>query len=111
MPAYNPHDTLTVEFREVELALGAPGRASQLFDVIRLNRSLARLQTLADDIAREERSAAVDTLLETLREFNEVSGLVDVLIAAAYAARNDDSCIACALTAGGRCADHAEPPA
>lgn len=106
MPDYNPHYTLTLEFREVELALGGTRKAARLFDVIRLNRALQRMEELADQIAPQERSPAVDALLESLSEFMAVNAQVDRLPETAYALDEDDACVACALCAGGLCPDH-----
>jgi hypothetical protein len=61
MAAYNPHDTLTVEFRAVERVIGAQ-HARRLFDVIRLERSLRRMRVLADETAQDEHSASVGAL-------------------------------------------------
>ena len=115
MPAYNPHDTLDViTFREVEAAIGKR-RATRLFDFVRLERSLKRLSLLADTIAGAEHSADVAELLALVREFGEVSNVVDVLTATAHALHDvepepTDGCIACALSAGGVCQRHAAAP-
>lgn len=106
MADYNPHDTLTLEFREAEREIGTR-MASLLFDSIRRQRSLKRLQELADQMAQQERSAAVDALLESLSEFMAVHEHGERLSASVPAALDeDDECVACALCAGGVCPDH-----
>jgi hypothetical protein len=104
MRPYNPDDTVTLEFAVAARALG-PREASRLFDCVRLEQSLRRMRLLTDVIGQEERSANVDALLGHVREFMEVSNLGDVLIKTAYLL--EDECLACALSAGGVCPDHA----